>query len=565
VRRAWRRIAPLVRHAGPRIGVTVVVAGLQSVLLIPIALLVQRIVDTAVPHRDEGAIVLAGGGVLVLYLAAGGLSLLARGLVVRSYKLAIADLRRRLLVALYGLSSKWHDEHGRGWVHGVLVQDTERVDQAVSQVLTQSGPAAIVVVALSVVALVLNPLLFGVLVAVLPVMLAATQRLAVRYRRRVRAWQHRFDVYSADTHAALRALPLTKAEGAEGWEVARQETGVRELAESGTELVWAQAAFSTFHGAVAAAAGVIVLTVGGLAVARRAMTVGELLSFYAVVALVLRQLSVVLDGIPVVLAGVSALERVEEVLDASEPDPYVGRRRIELRGAWTFAGVSFGYADDDVLRDVDLRIEPGEHVVLVGPNGAGKSTAVSLLLGLYRPDRGCVRVDGIPLDELDIRHLRRQIGVVLQDPVLFRGTIRENIAYGRSEATDAEIRAAARQATADAFVAGLPAGYDTPIGEEATRLSGGQRQRIAIARALLGSPALLVLDEPTTHLDDESIRALMANLAELPRAPSVIIVTHDPAISDRADRIVHLRDGRVMLVEEGRRSGERDLTEPEYA
>ncbi|MEA2299753.1 MAG: ATP-binding cassette, subfamily bacterial [Solirubrobacteraceae bacterium] len=562
MRRLWRRVAPLLAHARPLLGVAVALAAVQSALLIPIALLIQHVFDDAVPRRDEAGIVLAGVGVIGLYVAAGAISLLARGLLVRRAKLAVGALRRQLLGQVYGLSSAWHDRHGRDWVHGVVVQDTERVDQAISQLLTQSGPAAVVVAALCVVALALSPLLFGVLLAVLPVMLFASRWLGARFRTRVGAWHRSFDTYSADTHGALRALPLAKAEGAEDWELRRRAGGLDELAEAGTSLVRAQGAYTVVHGTVAAGAGVVVLVVGGVAVARGSMTAGQLLSFYAVVGLILRQLSILLDGVPVVLAGLGALERVETILDASEPDPYTGTRRIELRGGWALDGVTFGYAGEDVLREVDLVIEPGERVVLVGPNGAGKTTAVNVMLGLYRPTRGCVRADGVALDELDVRHLRGQVGVVLQDPLLFRGTVAENIAYGRPDATEADIRTAAERATADTFVRALPAGYATALGDDAVRLSGGQRQRIAIARALLGDPALLVLDEPTTHLDDAAIGALMANLTGLPRAPSVIIVTHDPGVAARADRIVHLRDGRIVGVQA---PGRLEPAEPEYA
>jgi ABC-type bacteriocin/lantibiotic exporter with double-glycine peptidase domain len=167
-------------------------------------------------------------------------------------------------------------------------------------------------------------------------------------------------------------------------------------------------------------------------------------------------------------------------------------------------------------------------------------------VGLYRPQQGRVLADGVPLDELDMADLRRQIGVVLQDPVLFPGTVRENIAYARRDATHAEVVAAAEAATASNFIDRLPAGYDTPVGDEGVGLSGGQRQRLAIARALLGQPALLLLDEPTTYLDEASVTALMAKLDRLPRAPSVLIVTHDPQAAAHAERTIELRDGRVV-------------------
>jgi ATP-binding cassette subfamily B protein/subfamily B ATP-binding cassette protein MsbA len=201
---------------------------------------------------------------------------------------------------------------------------------------------------------------------------------------------------------------------------------------------------------------------------------------------------------------------------------------------------------------VSLRIEPGEHAALFGPNGAGKSTVVSLILGLYRPQDGHLAADGVPYGEVDVRGLRRQIGVVLQDPVIFPGTIAGNIAYGRPDATEAEIRAAAELATAAAFIDTLPDGYETQVGDEGGLLSGGQRQRIAIARALIARPALLILDEPTTYLDDRSITRLFHNLLHLEGAPSVLVISHDLEVVRKMDTVHHLRDGALVRTERHR-------------
>jgi ABC-type bacteriocin/lantibiotic exporter with double-glycine peptidase domain len=157
-----------------------------------------------------------------------------------------------------------------------------------------------------------------------------------------------------------------------------------------------------------------------------------------------------------------------------------------------------------------------------------------------------VCADGIPYGELDIRNLRRQIGVVLQDPVLLPGTIRENIAYASPDAPESAVQAAAAAATADDFIAALPEGYATPVGDEGVGLSGGQRQRIAIARALVGAPALLILDEPTTYLDDDAVHTLMDRLLALPQSPTVLLITHDPHVAAYGERVVELRDGRVV-------------------
>jgi ABC-type bacteriocin/lantibiotic exporter with double-glycine peptidase domain len=182
----------------------------------------------------------------------------------------------------------------------------------------------------------------------------------------------------------------------------------------------------------------------------------------------------------------------------------------------------------------------------VGPNGAGKSTIANLVLGLYRPDEGRVLADGTPYDELDIKRLRRSFGVVLDDPTLVPGTVLENISYGLRDLTADAVKRAAAWATADAFIEGLPGGYEAEVGSEGVLLSAGQRQRIAIARALCGSPALLVLDEPTAHLDDAAIRRLFANLHAFPGAPTVIVISHDPEVGRYVDVVHRLRDGRLV-------------------
>jgi ABC-type bacteriocin/lantibiotic exporter with double-glycine peptidase domain len=194
---------------------------------------------------------------------------------------------------------------------------------------------------------------------------------------------------------------------------------------------------------------------------------------------------------------------------------------------------------------VDLAIRASERVAIVGPNGAGKSTLVSIVMGMHEPQAGRVLADGVPLAELDVREFRRQVGIVLQDPLIFPGTIRDNIAFGRPETSDEEVVAAAVAATAAEFIDGLPDGYDTKVGDEGVGLSGGQRQRIAVARALVANPALLLLDEPTTYLDEAAVSLLMANLSALARAPTIVLVTHDPHAATHADRVVELRDGRI--------------------
>jgi ABC-type multidrug transport system fused ATPase/permease subunit len=247
-----------------------------------------------------------------------------------------------------------------------------------------------------------------------------------------------------------------------------------------------------------------------------------------------------------------ALERIETILSADE----VIRERADavdtgrVRGAITFDRVSFGYSKvEPVLHEVSFAIEPGQVVGFVGPTGSGKSTVLSLLPRFYDPLFGHVLIDGIDVADYKLAALRSQIGFVLQDTMLFPGTIRDNIAYGRPEATDNEIIAAAEVANADEFISRMPLGYDAVVGEHGNTLSGGQRQRIAIARAVIRNSPILVLDEPTAALDTESEHLVIEALRRLMKGRTVIMIAHRLSTLIDADKIIVLKDG--VVVEEG--------------
>ncbi|MBV9212183.1 MAG: ABC transporter ATP-binding protein [Actinobacteria bacterium] len=545
MRLIYARLRRLVGGAARLLAVAALIAAGQSLLLAPIALLVRRMFDTWIPRHDTGAIVLGSCAMLVLFMASALLGYASRRLAVREVKNAVARLRHDLMAQMYALPRAWHDRHDAGRLHAVIVNDTERVDHVLTILAGTVVPALLVTVALCVVGVILNPLLFALFALAAPALVLAAKLLGGRTRRRSRLWHSSLIELSAETMTALRTLPLANVAGAETWELDRQDRRIREVTDLSRRLNQSRATYGIVQSLVGSAAGVLVLAVGGIAIAHGSLSVGELLSFYAVGALLIRQLSIVGPGVSEAVVALESLERLDDLRCARAPQPYEGRGRIEFKGSFEFRGVSFGYDGAPTLQSVDLSVGPGEHVALLGPNGAGKSTLVSLLLGLYRPDAGTVLVDEMPLDEVDLAHLRSQTGVVLQDTVLFPGSILDNIAYGRPGASRDEVIAAARAATAAPLIEALPQAYETEVGREGALLSGGEGQRVALARALLGHPALLVLDEPTTYLDDRAVASLMENLDRLPSSPTILTVTHDPDVGMRADRVVELRDGCV--------------------
>lgn len=548
--RTLRSFSRLLRGSRQLLLASVGTALLQAGLLVLVGLLIRRAFDREIPDDRVGALVAIGAALLGLSLASAAVAVWTRYLVLGGVKGAVSRLRIALLERLNTLPAAWFDRADTGTVHATVVQDSERLDIVANALAAQLAPALVICAGLSVALVVIDPLLFAVMAVVLPVLAVLTRPFDGIVRRRTRAWQLAFDRFSTRVQFALRARPLITAQAAEDAELAASRPEIVELSAAGQAMAWLHGVYAQLHGAVASVAGVVVLVVGGAAVAQGSTSLGSLISFYALLALLRGQASTVLGTLPQAFSGGESLARLEAILDASDEQPYRGTGSPSLRRSLALRDVIFGYRDaEPILGGVTLELEAGERVALVGRNGAGKSTVASLVLGLYRPRSGVVEADGVPYDELDIRALRRLIGFVPQDPILFPGTIADNIGYGADRPDLARIREAAGLATADEFIRDLPRGYDTPVGAEGGLLSGGERQRIAIARALLRSPALLILDEPTSSLDRDTVARLLVNLRALPHEPAVLLISHDAAVVDEADHVCMLQDGRVVSSE----------------
>jgi ATP-binding cassette subfamily B protein len=377
---------------------------------------------------------------------------------------------------------------------------------------------------------------------------------AVAYGRRVRKLARdvqdalaRASEVAAETLAGIRTV---RAFTAEPSEVKRYEGAIMgsfDLARRRALIA------STFMGVASFAAYTAVAAVlwyGGHLVAGGALTAGELTSFLVYTLLVAFALGGLSELWADYMKASGAAERIFELLDRTPAIPPSGGAELaEVEGRVDFEGVTFSYPsrrDARVLVGIDLAIRPGEVVAIVGPSGAGKSTIAGLLGRLYDPDAGRILLDGHDLRELAPDGLRRRIGVVSQEPILFSSSIADNIRYGRAGATDAEVQAAARAANAHDFISRFPDGYATKVGERGVQLSGGQKQRVAIARAVLKDPRILILDEATSALDAESEHLVKEALERLMKGRTTLIIAHRLSTVAGADRVCVLDGGRIV-------------------
>ena len=544
-RARWTRNAAYYRTASGRIVLGVVLSIAQSVLVVPIALLVKTAFDRAIPARDSAQLLSIGAGILLLYVGGTGITLFTRRLFLDTTKSAIATLRVDLVDCVYALSAAFHRDTAAASLHSVIVQDTERLDNASNVVLAQLVPAAAISAALCLWLAWLNPWLLIATLSVLPLMLVINRALGPRVREGIAHSNRRFAQFSQDTLRMLEALDLARLQTAEASERARQAAAVDDLRVTSSRIVWLASAYTVLQNTVTTVSGVVILVAGGTAVLRGSMSLGDLASFYVGVGLLTTQAAGLFSAVPHVLAGDASLEELWRLLDTHAPEPYGGTTPIEFDGRMSLDAVTFGYGERVVLSNASLTVEPHQICALVGPNGSGKTSIVNLLLGWYRPQRGSVSASHLPLDTVDVHQLRRQVGVVPQDPILLDGTIRDNLTYGMRDVSDETLDAVCEQASALSVVRGCPAGYDTGIGAQGAKLSGGQRQRLAIARALLRRPTLLVLDEPTNHLDADAVAALIRTLRSLPNRPTVLLITHDLNLAAQADATWVVANGTI--------------------
>jgi subfamily B ATP-binding cassette protein MsbA len=462
------------------------------------------------------------------------------------------DLRLRVYEHLHRLSLRYYDHAKIGALVSTITSDVATIQDFAS-----SSTLDIVIDLITIVFMV--GLMFWldwdftlIAVALTPVLLAFVFHFKKAVKDATRAVRVRQSEVLSIVQRGLGSIRVTKAFGRQDLEMAHLEAASRATVAAALRARQIKSLMSPVVSIVVAICTAIVLWKGTSLIVAGTMTAGALTVYLAYLKQFFKPVKDLASMTSTIAQTTVALERIEMILSADE----VIKERADavdpgrVKGAITFDRVSFGYSKDEpVLHEVSFAIEPGQVVGIVGPTGSGKSTVLSLLSRFYDPLFGHVRIDGINIADYKLASLRSQIGFVLQDTMLFPGTIRDNIAYGRPEASDDDIIAAANVANADEFISRMPLGYDTMVGERGDTLSGGQRQRIAIARAVIRNSPILVLDEPTAALDTESEHLVIEALRRLMKGRTVIMIAHRLNTLVGADKIIVLKDG--VAVEEG--------------
>ncbi len=462
---------------------------------------------------------------------------------------ALLKLRTDLYAYLQSLSLKYHDARRSSDSSFRVAYDSQSIQTIYNKGFTNIFGSIVTLIGTFCVMVRIDWQLTLLSLAVVPAIVAAIYFFAHRIRRDSTSIQEQESALLAQAQEGLSSVRMVHAFGREEWEVRQFHLQAQQSLHANLRLTLTNVNSALVISTLMVIGTAAMYYVGTLHVLAGTLTLGSLLVFSAYLLMLyqpLESLTYTAWAMEGATAGArrcfEVLDREVDVIDAADAEEIT-----ETAGAIGFQNVSFGYATGQpVLHDIDLAIAPNQIVALVGGTGAGKSTLLSLVPRFYDPDAGSVALDGRDVRAVTKKSLRSQIAIVLQDTLLFSTTIRENIAYGRPDATDAEIREAARRAQADDFISHLPAGYDSTVGERGGHLSVGQRQRIGIARAFLKNAPILLLDEPTSALDPTTEAAIMETIKDLMQGRTTLIVTHRLATIHGVDRIVVLENGRIV-------------------
>ena len=458
-----------------------------------------------------------------------------------------ADMRKDLFSHLQTLSLKFYDNNRVGYLMSRIVNDLNDISE-----LAHHGPEEIFISVITllgsfIIMLSMNWVLALSTFLMVPIMIVFVMKLRGKMYQRFLDNKIKIAEVNSQIEESLSGIRVVKSFTNEDYEEEKFDLGNNRFRQSRENAMEAMAQFNSGINFFNNMIELITIATGGYLVYLNRLTVGELVAFLIYVNMFMRPIRRIANLNEQYQRAMTGFGRFQEIL-AVKPDIVEEENPLvlkDVRGEIEYRNVSFSYDNDSqVLEDINLKIKSGETIAFVGPSGAGKTTLCNLLPRFYEINKGAILLDGIDIRDLSLKSLRANIGIVQQDVFLFNGTIRDNIAYGKPGATDEEIVEAAKKAAAHDFIMELSNGYETEIGERGVKLSGGQKQRISIARTFLKNPPILILDEATSSLDNESERVIQQSLDQLAKGRTTMIIAHRLSTVQNADRI-------IVLTEEG--------------
>jgi len=460
-----------------------------------------------------------------------------------------ARTRMSLIRRLQQLSFSFHDNTRTGALQTKILRDVENIGVMITLMINTLLSTFITVGIAIGYTLIQKPVITVFYFLTVPIALGLIRVFNSRIKENTNEYRKNLEGMTIRVTEMLSMLPVTRAHAIEDQEIDSLNSRMNTVASSGRKLDILNGIFGSTSWAMFQLFSLMTLLVSAFLAMKGEITIGEVVLYQGFFAGIVNGVNSVINVIPELTKGFSSIQSIGEVLRSPDIEKNEGKTRLDgIDGSFSFDNVSFTYpgSSREVLRNLDISVQSGETIAIVGESGSGKSTIMNLLIGFYRPTSGRILLDGRDMAELDLRDYRRFISVVSQNTILFSGTIRDNITYGMKQVDEAEVRNAVRMANADRFIAELPDGLDTILGENGSRLSGGQRQRIAIARAMIRNPRVIILDEATSALDVESERLVQEAIDRLAVNRTTFIVAHRLSTIRNADKIAVMKRGRLV-------------------
>lgn len=458
------------------------------------------------------------------------------------------DLRAEVNRKLARLPLKYFDSHTHGETLSRVVNDVDTISSTLQQSLTQLITSVVTLVGVVVMMLTISPLMTLIVVVTLPLSFMVIRLVTPRSQKHFRGMQQSLGELNGHVEEMYTGHPIVKAFGHERKSIAQFDAVNDRLYEAGWRAQFISGTIMPLMNFIGNIGYVLVCVAGGLLVMRGSIRIGDVQAFISYSKQFSMPITQTAQIANIIQSTIAAAERVFELLD--EPEEVAeaaGGSVAQAKGRVRFEHVKFGYKDDaPLIADMNIDVRSGQTVAIVGPTGAGKTTLINLLMRFYELNGGRITIDGVDITQMQRSELRGLFGMVLQDTWLFNGTIRDNIAYGRSGATDEEVVQAAKAAYADHFIRTLPDGYDTVLNEEASNISQGQKQLLTIARAILADPAILLLDEATSSVDSRTEIHIQRAMNELMQGRTSFVIAHRLSTIRHADLILVMNQGSVI-------------------